>query len=150
MPKLTAASSAPHVASLASELRVTLGRLMRRLRAHAPPGDLTWPQLSVLTQLEAHGPATVTELARLDGMRPQSMGAIIAALESAGLLSGAPHPTDGRQVLLSLTSACRSWLKANRAAREDWLAQAIRGQLSAAEQAELARATGLLKRLLEG
>jgi len=137
------------VPELASELRVTLSKLARRLRAQAPPGDLTWPQFAVLLHLESQGPATVTALAKAEGVRPQSMGATIAALESAGLVAGEPHPTDGRQTILSLTAAYRAWIKANRAAREDWLAQAIERQLSAAEQAEVARALELLQRLID-
>jgi DNA-binding MarR family transcriptional regulator len=135
---------------LATELRITLGKLSRRLRAQAPPGDLTWPQFAVLLHLENHGPATVTTLAKAEGVRPQSMGATISALEAAGFVVGEPHPTDGRQTVLSLTAAYRAWIKANRAAKEDWLGHAIAAQLSASEQAELARALLLLRRLVEG
>ena len=46
-------------------------------------------------RLEKDGPATASSLARAEGMRPQSMGAVVAALESAGLMRGAPDPTDG-------------------------------------------------------
>lgn len=134
---------------LASELRVILGKLSRRLRAQAPPGDLAWPQFGVLLDLENHGPATVTALAKAEGVRPQSMGATIAALQEAGLVAGEPDPTDGRQTILSLTAAYRAWIKANRAAKDDWLAQTITAQLSASEQAELARALELFQRLVE-
>ena len=63
-------------------------------------------------------------------MRPQSMGPLIAALESAGLVIGAPHPTDGRQTLLSLTDTCRQWVEEGRAARQDWLTRTLRARLS--------------------
>ncbi|MEI9986743.1 MAG: hypothetical protein WDN69_28380 [Aliidongia sp.] len=53
-------------ATLAAELRTLLGRLKRRLREQAPPGDLTWPHLSVLGHLDRDGPATVTALARVE------------------------------------------------------------------------------------
>jgi DNA-binding MarR family transcriptional regulator len=136
-------------AALAAELRTLLGRLKRRLREQAPPGDLTWPQISVLGLLDRDGPATVTALARIEGMRPQSMGAIIAALEAAGLVAGEPHPTDGRQTLLALTPACRDWPAAGRAAREDWLFRAIQARLAPDQQAALARALPLLDRLAD-
>jgi DNA-binding MarR family transcriptional regulator len=77
------------------------------------------------------------------------MGATVAALQEAGLVGGAPDPADGRQVLLSLTEAARSWIKASRAAREDWLSQAIRSHLTPAEQQELASAVRLLRRIVE-
>ena len=134
---------------MAAELRVVLGRLRRRLREHANKGDLSLSQLAVLGTLDREGPATVTTLARAEGVRPQSMGATIAALEEAGLVSGMPDPGDGRQVMLSLTEKARSWLKASRDAREDWLSQAIRTHLSATEQEELAWAVGLLRRIVD-
>lgn len=133
----------------AGELRVVLGQLKRRLREQSPPHDLTWSQVSVLSLLERQGPASISDLARLEGMRPQSMGEIIAALQSAGLVSGAPDPADGRRTLLSLTSACRERIRAGRAQREDWLAHRIREKLSAAEQKRLCETMALLRRLCE-
>jgi DNA-binding MarR family transcriptional regulator len=139
-----------YVMALAGELRVVVGQLRRRLREQASFGDLTWSQTSVLSRLERDGPATVTSLARAQGMRPQSMGATVAALEAAGLVSGSPDPQDGRQTILSLTAACREWIKVSRAAKEDWLFQAIQSKLSLQEQGELAKGVELLKRLAEG
>src|ERR1700734_2000509 len=93
------------VATLAAELRAAIGKLSRRLREQAHLNDLTWSQISVLYRLERDGPATVTTLARAEGMRQQSMGANISALEVAGLVIGRPDPDDGRQTILSLTLA---------------------------------------------
>jgi DNA-binding MarR family transcriptional regulator len=140
---------AAHALALAGELRVLLSKLYRRLRAEAHLGDFTPSQKSVLTRLERDGPATVTTLARAEGVRPQSMGATLSVLEAAGFVSGAPDPTDGRQTILSLTDACREATRASRAAREDWLFRAIRENLSLEEQEELAAATVLLKRLAD-
>lgn len=100
-------SEAARVSVLASELRVLIGKLKRRLREEAHSGDLTWSQTAVLSLLEREGPATVTTLAKAEGVRPQSMGATVSVLEAAGLVSGAPDPGDGRQTMLSLTPACR-------------------------------------------
>ncbi len=133
--------------ALAHDLRVVIGRLKRRLREQAYLGDLTWSQVAVLGHLDREGPATVTALARAEGMRPQSMGATVAVLEAAGLISGAPDPKDGRQTLLSLTPACRDLIAAGRAAREDWLLRAIQTTLSAEDIKQLAGAVALLKRL---
>lgn len=133
---------------VAGDLRVLIGQLRRRLRDQMRPGDLSWSQVSVLGRLERDGPATVTSLARSEGMRPQSMGAIVAALEAAGLITGAPDPRDGRQTILSPTPSCRALIKASRDAREDWLSQAIETKLTPAEQETLVIAIDLLKRLL--
>ena len=133
--------------AVAAELRVVVGRLMRRLREQASAGDLTSSQKSVLLHLEREGSATVTVLARAQDMRPQSMGAIVSTLEAAGLLEGKPDPTDGRRTLLSLTAACREMITAGRAARQDWLFRAIQANLDSQEQEQLAGAVELLKRL---
>jgi DNA-binding MarR family transcriptional regulator len=134
--------------ALAAELRVATDNLKRRFRDQADLGDLTWSQLCVIGRLDREGPATVTTLARAEGVRPQSMGATVSALESAELVGGSPDPGDGRQTILSLTDACKEWLKAGRAAKEDWLSRAIQTKLSPAEQEDLARAVELLKRLV--
>jgi DNA-binding MarR family transcriptional regulator len=135
----------PH--QLAEDLRAVLGRLKRRLREQVPAGDLSLSQRSVLHQLDREGPATVTTLARAEGMRPQSMGAIVAALQAAGMLEGRPDPGDGRQTLFSLTAASREWIAASRAARRDWLIQALQERLSAQERAQIEGAVALLRRL---
>jgi DNA-binding MarR family transcriptional regulator len=137
------------VSALAGELRVLIGKLKRRLREQAHPGDLSSSQLSVLSRLEREGPATVTALARAEAVRPQSMGATVSVLEAAGFVSGAPDPSDGRQTILSLTAECRKWIKASRAAREDWLFRAIRAKLTSGEQKDLATAVELLQRLAD-
>jgi DNA-binding MarR family transcriptional regulator len=143
-------SLAAPASALAADLRAVVGKLRRRLREQSRPEDLTPSQVSVLLRLERDGPATVSSLARIEGMRPQSMGSVIAPLETAGLLSGAPDPKDGRQTILSLTDACRDWIREGRAARQDWLAHAIQARLSAAEQETLAAAIESLKRLANG
>ena len=133
--------------AMAAELRSVLGTLRRKLREQAHLGDFTESQISVLRLLEK-GPATISALARADGMRPQSMGATVAALEAAGLIGGEKDPADGRQTLWSLTASCRERVKASRAAREDWLFRVIRKNLSGTEQRELGAAIELLKRLV--
>jgi DNA-binding MarR family transcriptional regulator len=134
---------------LAQELRALLGKLKRRLREQAHAGDLTPSQVSVLLRLEQDGPATASSLARAEGMRPQSIGPVIAALETAGFVSGAPDPADGRQTILSLTEACRKWAQEGRAARQDWLCRTIQARLSPHEQQGLTGAVELLKRLVD-
>jgi DNA-binding MarR family transcriptional regulator len=133
---------------LAVELHELVGKLRRRLREQADAGDLPPSQVAVLRRLEREGPITVSALARVVGVRSQSMGATVAALQAAGLVSGAPDPADGRQTLLSLTPACRKWIRQNRAAKQDWLLRAIGAELNAREQQELARALALLNRVV--
>jgi DNA-binding MarR family transcriptional regulator len=136
-------------AVIAAELRRVFGRLKRRLRDQTDSGGLSGPQVAVLGLLAAAGEATVTTLAREEGMRPQSMGAIVATLIESGFLHGRPDPADGRQTILSLTAQGESWVQAGRAARQDWLTGAIETRLSAAQQEELGRAIDILKQLVE-
>ena len=135
--------------ALAEDLRSLVGKLKRRLREQANQGDLTPSQVSILLRLEKDGPATVSSLARSETMRPQSMSTAVAALQAAGLVSGAPDPEDGRQTILSLTKKCRDWIRVGRAARQDWLSRTISTRLSLREQDELTAAVSLLKRLVD-
>jgi DNA-binding MarR family transcriptional regulator len=140
---------AAFVSALAADLRALIGRLKRRLREQASAGDLAPSQVSVLLRLEKEGPTTMSNLARAEGMRPQSMGSAVAVLEAAGFVSGAPDPNDGRQTILSLTDTCRKWFREGRAARQDWLFRTIRARLSPKEQKDLAATVELLKRLVD-
>jgi DNA-binding MarR family transcriptional regulator len=149
MSKQKSNSGATRVSALAGELRVLISHLKRRLREQTHLGDYTWSQAAVLIRLESDGPATVSALARAEGVRQQSMGTTVAALEAAGLVKGSPDPTDGRQTILSLTDTCREIVKTNRAAKDDWLFRAIETKLSSAEQEKLAVALELLKRLAD-
>jgi DNA-binding MarR family transcriptional regulator len=142
-------SGTVRASALAGELRVLISQLRRTLREQTHLGDYTWSQMAVVIRLERDGPATVSALARADGVRPQSMGATVATLEAAGLVKGSPDPTDGRRTILSLTDTCRELINAKRAAKEDWLFRAIQTKLSPAEQEELATTLELLKRLAD-
>lgn len=140
---------APFASALAADLRALIAKLKRRLREQANDVDLTPSQVSVILRLEREGPTTMSNLARAEGMRPQSMGAAVALLEAAGFVSGAPDPNDGRQTILSLTGTCREWITEGRAARQDWLFRTIQARLSPKEQKDLAATVELLKRLVD-
>lgn len=136
-------------AVLAAELAALVGKIKRRLREQASVGDLTQSQMAVLRRLEKDGPATSSGLARAEGMRPQSMGPLVAALEQAGFIAGTPDPNDGRQTILALTATFRGSIEAGRAARQDWLTRTIEARLSPGERARVAAAVELLNRLVE-
>ena len=136
-------------AALAQDLRGIMSKLKRRLREQANVGDLTPTQISVLLRLDKDGPATTSNLARAEVMRPQSMGAVVSALEAAGLVDGVPDPADGRQTILSLTDTCLRLIREGRAARQDWLHRKIEARLSLEEQAQLRTSLELLRRLVD-
>lgn len=131
---------------VASELRVVLGQLMRRLRVeHRFPLS----HGAVLGRLDRQGPLSTVELASAERVRPQSMGQTLAELETQGLVSRRPDEADGRRTLLELTDAGRQTLTEDRQRREGWLTQAIEQEFSGEEQEILAQAIPLLARLTE-
>jgi DNA-binding MarR family transcriptional regulator len=130
----------------ASELRIVLGQLVRRLRAeHRFPLS----QGTILSRLDREGPQTTSALAAAERVRPQSMAQTLSELEAAGLVSRRPDPVDRRQVLIEISDEGRKQLAEDRAHREGWLATAISDELTAEEQELLAAAVGLLKRLAQ-
>jgi DNA-binding MarR family transcriptional regulator len=139
--------SPERAAALATDIRTVIGKLKRRLREQANVGELTPSQVSALQRLEKDGPATTSSLARAEAMRPQSMAAIVSALDADGLVAGNPDPADGRQTILSLTERGRKLIEERRAARQDWLSRTIQARLTMAEQKTLAAALTLLERL---
>ena len=134
---------------LAIELRTTFGQLKRKIRDQGGLGDFSSSQIAVILRLEKDGPATVSSLARAEGMRPQSMSAVIAPLEEMGFVVGTADRNDGRKTLMSLTKTCKKWVEEGRAARQDWLARAIQQKLSPQEQKTVSSAIHLLARLAE-
>ncbi|MDX6523779.1 MAG: hypothetical protein QOI17_1292 [Gaiellales bacterium] len=133
---------------LASDLRVVIGHLIRRLRAERR--DLSLSQITVLGQLDRGGPSTISKLASGERVRPQSMASTVASLVAAGLAARTQDLADGRRVVITLTAAGRAAVLADRRRREGWLAEAIDRDLSAREQRVLAEATALLRRLADG
>jgi DNA-binding MarR family transcriptional regulator len=136
-------------AAVAAQLRAVSVGLVRRLRSAASPGDLTWSQESALLRLETGGPQTVSQLARAEGTRSQSMGAIVASLEAQGLADRAPDSSDGRQSIITVSDAGRRALSDARVVKQDWLAERLTRQLDQHEQGILAQAIPLLQRIVD-
>jgi DNA-binding MarR family transcriptional regulator len=132
----------------ATELALALGLLVRRVRSAAPSEsrEVSWTQMAVIRRLDIEGPATTADLARIEGVKPQSMGATVAALEAMGIVARKPHPTDGRQMNIALTEKGTRMRKDARIAKQTWLAEAI-AKLDTSEQKNLPALTELIKRL---
>lgn len=132
------------------DLALAIGMLLRRVRADAPPElqDLSWTQKAVLSRLEKDGPTTSAELARTEGIKPQSMGTAIASLEEMGFVERKAHPTDGRQMNVKLTTKGVAFRKNTRELKHTWLAQAI-AKLDKQDQALLFKAGEIIKHMVE-
>jgi DNA-binding MarR family transcriptional regulator len=125
-----------------------VGLLIRRVRAAAATHELSWSEAAVLGRLRRDGPATTADLARAETVRPQSMGATVAALEGMGLVERKPHLTDGRQVNIVLTAKGTAVCKTSKDAKLTWLAQAI-ARLDDKDRETLFAAGEIIKRLVE-
>ena len=134
-------------APIAHEFRETLGRVIRRLRAEG--GQPPVGQMAVLGRLDREGPASTSDLAAAERMRPQSMAQTVRDLESAGLVSRRPDPDDGRRALVELTPAGLDRLHTTRARREGWLAELFEREFTAAERETLRAALPLLRRIAD-
>ncbi len=131
-----------------AELSLTIGQLLRRLRAESNPDELTWSQTVALSRLEKAGPTTTADLARAESVKPQSMGATLAELEREGLVERHPHSTDGRQILFALTAEGVEARRKRNAAKQKWLLAAM-SKLDPGEQQTLMSAVVLIRRLGE-
>lgn len=136
------------VEALAEEMYRVIARLVRRLRTEGAQQELSWSQLSAMARLESDGPKTIATLAREETVKPQSMGAIIASLEKGGLVERDPHPSDGRQIMFSLTRLGRRIRNDGVRAKRKWLAAAIAAELNVTEQKRLQSALDLIERLM--
>ncbi len=134
-------------AGLASELRLSVMRLRRRLaNERHPDNELSLNQMAVLGALYRNGDLAVGELAAHERVQPPSMTRTVNCLVEGGYVTRRPHETDGRQVLVSLTDSGHATVLADRARRDAWLAMRL-GELTADERAVLRRAAPILERL---
>ena len=131
---------------LAHELRETIGRLVRRLRAEPGPSV---GRLAVLSRLDRDGPASSSDLAARESIRPQSMAQIVHDLESAGLVARRPDPADRRRAFIELTTVGVDLLQTTRAGRETWLTEVLERELDADERALVHEALALLSRIAD-
>jgi DNA-binding MarR family transcriptional regulator len=131
---------------LAHDLRETLGRVVRRLRAEPGPSV---GRLAVLSRLNADGRSSISDLAGRERMRPQSMAQTVHDLETCGLVSRRPDPDDGRRHLVELTAAGLELLQTTRSRRETWLSEALERELDADERALVCEALVLLRRVAD-
>jgi DNA-binding MarR family transcriptional regulator len=130
-------------------LREAINRINRRLRQTRPIGDLTIAQISALQSLDTAGALTPRELAEAERVQPPTMTRIVARLDERGLVARTPHPTDGRQAILSPSPEGRRLIEEYRRMRDEWLAQRLL-KLTPEERDTLQRAAEILSRIAKG
>jgi DNA-binding MarR family transcriptional regulator len=138
-------------AGLATAMRISITRLARRLRVERLGlGEtemvLSDIQLAALAALERHHAMSPGELADHEKVQPPSMTRVIAVLEERNLVQRAPHPTDRRQVVLTVTPEGRALVHRVRRRREAWLARRLQ-ELTPEERGILQKAAPILEKL---
>src|SRR4029077_7018357 len=117
-------------AGLATALRISVSRLARRLLAQRTTSGMTEAvlsetQLAALSALEVHQAMTPGELAEHEKVQPPSMTRVCAVLEERSLVLRSPHPTDRRQVILTVTEEGRAVVQRVRRRKDAWLARRL-------------------------
>jgi DNA-binding MarR family transcriptional regulator len=134
-------------AGLASQLRVSLMRLARRLRNEREPANqLSTGSISVLGVLIREGESTIGQLAAHERVQPPSMTRTVNCLVDQGYAVRRPSETDGRSTLVAISAKGRDVLLADRRRRDAWLARQLR-DLSPEERDLLRRAVPLIEKL---
>lgn len=132
---------------LAADLRLTIGRMARRLRQRGETG-ITASLLSAMWTVERLQPVTLGDLAAAERVQPPTVTRVVSRLEELGLVARAGHPSDRRSSHVRLTADGQRLLDRTRRLRTAYLARHLRS-LGPDDREVLRRATAVLQRLLE-
>jgi len=132
---------------LAGELLTLYGKI-RRTTLVGKVDDVTASQSAALGRLIRDGATTTAELARAEGVRPQSMGATVQALVDLGLATRDPDPEDGRRTIVSATDAGRTAREDSHRSRTRLLAERL-AALDPDDRATVARSIAILGPVVE-
>jgi DNA-binding MarR family transcriptional regulator len=138
----------PELNQVGNDLRVVLGRIVRRLRQGHQSGELTLSELSVLSRLDRGGTLPAGDVAEAEGISPQATSTILATLERQGLVSRDADADDGRRARMSATPAGRTLLAGRRSLNARRMTDALHEALTQDELRQLAEVIPLLERLV--
>ena len=124
-------------------------RVRRKLSEVATADDLTPSQTAVLIRLVKDGPASTSQLAGAERVRPQSRATTLAGLDRHGLIGRKPDPDDGRRQLITLTPRGSRHAESDRKVRDEWLVQAMQHRYTERERQVINEALSLLQRLTD-
>ena len=124
---MTSGNSVKDNRELASDLSLAVVRLTRHLRGRRVDSQVSLTQLSALATLSREGDMTPGALAARERVQPPSMTRVIASLAELGLVVRTAHPTDGRQVIVSLSDSGKTLIVDEASAREAWMTAQLAG-----------------------
>ncbi|MFB7721302.1 MarR family winged helix-turn-helix transcriptional regulator [Nocardia sp. NPDC058058] len=136
------------IRALAGELSLAVVRLTRHLRGRRADAQISLTQLSALATLNRDGAMTPGALAAKERVQPPSMTRVIASLSEMSLVQRDPHPTDGRQIIVSLSESGRALIADETHAREAWMTDQL-SNLSPDQLAVLEQAVGIMKQIVD-
>jgi len=132
--------------TVADALHSATIHLLRGVREEDERTGIGPARLSALSVLVFAGPMRLTELARLEQVKPPTMTKVITGLEAVGLVRRRADPADARAVRLEATARGTKLLQEGRRRRVDRLAAALRA-LTADEVNVLAEAATIIERV---
>ena len=138
---------ADETTELASRLRLTVGRLARRMRQQAEP-RLSLGQHSALSTIWRFGPVTLSQIAMRERVTRPAVTRIVAKLERQGLVERRTDTTDRRVNWVSTTPHGTAALEDERRRRVSYLAGQLRG-LDERDIETLGAAVEILDRVIQ-
>ncbi|MDL9948453.1 MarR family transcriptional regulator [Gordonia sp. ABSL11-1] len=135
--------------TLSGELSLAIVRLARRLRGRRVSKVVSLTQLSAMSTLHHEGPMTPGALATAERVQPPSMTRVIASLSDMGMVRREPHPTDGRQAIVTLADRGNEVINAELDAREEWLSARL-DELTPSERETLAAVVPIITKIISG
>ena len=131
-----------------NELRLTVMRLARMIRAERAEGEVADNQRSVLFYLYENGAQSLGAVAAHDRVTPPSMNRTVNGLLERGYVTRETSTEDARRVSIELTDTGRTFVKETRRRRDAWFASRL-AKLTPDERAALEAAGPVLRKLAE-
>jgi DNA-binding MarR family transcriptional regulator len=135
-----------HRSAVADALHSAAIHLLRGVRKEDEQSGIGPARLSALSVLVFAGPMRLTELARIELVKPPTMSKIIAGLETGGLVRRRADAEDARAMRLRATPRGAKLLQEGRRRRVERLTAALQ-VLDRAEVDILARAASIIERV---
>lgn len=131
---------------LAEALRSAVSTFVRQVRVATSTARTS--QLETLELLETRGAITIADLARLRGVKHQSMRLVVQELESQQLIIRQPNAQDARAQLIALTETACALLNDARERRARWIADVLAEKLDAQSRDDLIKGIAALNKLV--